>query len=693
MTIFGLDGPTFDGNPIDPFLDGLTVPDAQKVSGDIDMYADVAVAVDLHTNLKGVSMWGFKRRPNENATSPGPLIEVAADDPLRVRWHNELGVQPTDSPEDAADKLPLETLIVDTTALPDGAPDPQNVLGSQPGNPQALVAMGVPVGWTSTHLHGAHSHPDADGFPDNMIADGNTQTSAYDNTYDNTDLNAGNGLGKVGAHLWYHDHAMNGTRFHVQAGLFGGYIVRDNREEQLGLPICRDTGELHLMLADRNVAKNPETGAIRLLHKTTPDTGEFFGPLTFVNGTVWPKLACRAQVLRLRLLNASNARTFRLHLVRAADDGTPEFADNLLRIIGTDGGLLHRAATVGHGNVQPPMQGAPALTLAPAERLDVLVDLSQEAGRALFLVNTAPAPYQGDQEQPDLADRPALADFLGHNGGDAANKNPYPWVMQFDVNDTANSQPGTDRAELDDIFTGGVLNPDFRRLVHNPTGAADPEEYVLTKHEHRIILLAETDPPGHLYLHELIEDPSGRIQLQLPGDPFPRTYRVEGWTAQDTRPSSDEASFYQQVGLRPLVGQWQVWKFVNATGDTHPIHIHQSQFQPLDDQAGLVVQQAGGVNLYDPTDRRTFIPIVPAQDQSVARTYDPQETLGWKDTIRIDPGNVVEVAIRFDLAGRYVYHCHVLEHEDTEMMRPLVVLPRAMPNMPGLPNMPRHTGH
>ena len=339
------------------------------------------------------------------------------------------------------------------------------------------------------------------------------------------------------------------------------------------------------------------------------------------------------------------------------------------------------------------MQGAPALTLAPAERLDVLVDLSQEAGRALFLVNTAPAPYQGDQEQPDLADRPALANFLGHNGGDAANKNPYPWVMQFDVNDTANSQPGTDRAELDDIFTGGVLNPDFRRLVHNPTGAADPEEYVLTKHEHRIILLAETDPPGHLYLHELVEDSSGHIQLQLPGDPFPRTYRVEGWTAQDKRPSSDEASFYQQVGLRPLVGQWQVWKFVNATGDTHPIHIHQSQFQPLDDQAGLVVQQAGGVNLYDPTDRRTFIPIVPAQDQSVARTYDPQETLGWKDTIRIDPGNVVEVAIRFDLAGRYVYHCHVLEHEDTEMMRPLVVLPRAMPNMPGLPNMPRHTGH
>ena len=50
------------------------------------------------------------------------------------------------------------------------------------------------------------------------------------------------------------------------------------------------------------------------------------------------------------------------------------------------------------------------------------------------------------------------------------------------------------------------------------------------------------------------------------------------------------------------------------------------------------------------------------------------ETTGWKDVIRVDPGNTVKLAgVRFDVPGRYVYHCHVLEHEDTEMMRPFVV--------------------
>ena len=59
------------------------------------------------------------------------------------------------------------------------------------------------------------------------------------------------------------------------------------------------------------------------------------------------------------------------------------------------------------------------------------------------------------------------------------------------------------------------------------------------------------------------------------------------------------------------------------------------------------------------------------------RAYEPTEVHGWKDVIRVDPGNVVEVAIRFDVPGRFVYHCHILEHEDAGMMRPLTVVPRA----------------
>ncbi len=143
--------------------------------------------------------------------------------------------------------------------------------------------------------------------------------------------------------------------------------------------------------------------------------------------------------------------------------------------------------------------------------------------------------------------------------------------------------------------------------------------------------------------------------------------------ADDPAGSSSRVSFYDRVALRPRVGQWQVWRFVNATGDTHPMHIHQSQFQPLHRRGGrLVVTDAQDVNLYDPETRKTSAPLMPDTENS-GRTFEPSEVHGWNDVIRVDPGNVVEVAVRFDIPGRYVYHCHILEHEDTEMMRPFVV--------------------
>jgi spore coat protein A len=118
-----------------------------------------------------------------------------------------------------------------------------------------------------------------------------------------------------------------------------------------------------------------------------------------------------------------------------------------------------------------------------------------------------------------------------------------------------------------------------------------------------------------------------------------------------------------------------VWRFVNTTGDTHPMHIHQSQFQPLHPAgARLAVTDASGANLYDPETRTTSAPLIPDPDpHNLPRTFDPSEVHGWNDVIRVDPGNIVEVAVRFDIPGRYVYHCHILEHEDTEMMRPFVV--------------------
>jgi o-aminophenol oxidase len=371
-------------------------------------------------------------------------------------------------------------------------------------------------------------------------------------------------------------------------------------------------------------------------------------------------LALRPMVYRLRWLNASNARVYRLHLVsvRTGPDGNPIVTpqhDRVL-VIGTGGGLLWRSWRLGDDQ---------ALTLASAERLDLLVDLTGlPDGEQLMVINSAQAPFGGDPP-------PALDELLAR--GDRPDRNPYPWVMRLDVDAGAPTRgaPGS-------LFAGTAateLNPGFRRLVLDHTGpapAAEPEPFPVTGASHRTVLLAETNPPGHLYLHEVVEDPAGRISIQFPGDPTPTAYRVDGWMPSDPAPTSSRMSFYDRIAVRPVVGQWQVWRFVNATGDTHPMHIHQSQFQPLDATATRLIVADDEGNFYDPETRTTSRPLVPDPD-TPPRTYEPTEVHGWNDVIRVDPGNVVELAVRFDLPGRFVYHCHILEHEDTEMMRPFVV--------------------
>ncbi|HLZ37889.1 MAG TPA: multicopper oxidase domain-containing protein, partial [Mycobacteriales bacterium] len=376
---------------------------------------------------------------------------------------------------------------------------------------------------------------------------------------------------------------------------------------------------------------------------------------------------------RLRLLNGSNARAYRLHLVTVEPGAngpvvTPH-QDRVL-VIGTDGGLLWRAWQLADNE---------ALTMAPPERFDVLVDLTGlPRGTQLYVVNSAQAPFGGD-DPPDLAS--LMPD------GDRPGRNPYPWVFRIDIDPDASTR-GVARS----VFTNAAaaeLNPAFRRLTHDAPAAApgEPPTLPIGEHAHRTILLAETSPPGHLYVQEIVPDPEGKISLQLPGETAPTTFRVDGWLANDCAPSSTRVSFYDHIALRPQLGQWQLWTFVNTTGDTHPIHIHQSTFQPLDANAGQLIFEDGDRNSYDPDTRTTSKPLVPDTDP-VGRTYEPHEVHGWNEVIRVDPGNVVRVAIRFDLAGRYVYHCHVLEHEDTEMMRPFVVTVTSMEDgMGGMPNM------
>ena len=249
---------------------------------------------------------------------------------------------------------------------------------------------------TVVHLHGGLTPASYDGWAENLFAPGQPAVFHYPND-------------QRAALLWYHDHVMGVTKFDVYAGLAGLWIIRDERERELGLPEGPPF-EVPLLIQDRNFDLD-EDGRLtgRLVHKTDPDVMEAFAPFTVVNGKVWPVLDGRAPTYRFRVINGSNARTYRLVLIR--DGSAAARSDHPDR---------HRPRAASRPVALP----ADGLVLASAERADLLVDFSDLApGSELTLLNTAAAPFDG-------APFPA-AD--AESAADLERLLPYPEVMRFRV--------------------------------------------------------------------------------------------------------------------------------------------------------------------------------------------------------------------------------------------------------------------
>ncbi len=487
------------------------------------------------------------------------------------------------------------------------------------------------------------------------------------------------------ATLWYHEHSQLGlTRINVYAGMAGFYFLRGLDEENDRLPGWSGDDLVQEITPAGNVADalhpDPYLPEIEIViqdrmfdtkgqlfypvEPTNPDIHpfwgpEFFGDIITVNGRTWPYLSVAPRKYRFHFLNGSNARFYNLWLANPATGGTGP----ALVQVGTDGGFLDSPA------VMDPQLGQ-TLLLGNGERADIIIDFSKVApGTILTLMNNANAPYpDGDPVTPGTTDR----------------------IMQFIVNGkmVKKGYPGIAGIDKSNIPARLRLFP----LVKLTDFAGN--------------LKTKPDVIRQLTLNEVATD-NGPVMVLL------NNSRYEDMPGM---------GMFGAVTEKPVEGTTEKWQLINLTMDAHPMHMHLVQFQlvsrqPFDVMAYMndYMNSFSGVNggmagMYMGAEGPPFKYDVKNTDGAVGGNLavtpylignpipaDPNER-GWKDVIKAIPGQVMTYMVRFaptqlpnwwpkllsayefdpGAGPGYVWHCHIVEHEDNDMMRPLNVQPNIL---------------
>jgi spore coat protein A len=282
--------------------------------------------------------------------------------------------------------------------------------------------------------------------------------------------------------------------------------------------------------------------------------------------------------------------------------------------------------------------------LASAERADLVVDFSDlPPDSELTLLNTATAPFDGSGLPAEEAENAADLDGLL----------PYPQVLRFRVGGEPASR--------------SISVP--RELVADYEPPA-PEE--LAGARRRAIALVERELDGEPNMLTMRE-----LEVASDAADGPRVRVVDGGESTDYRVVA--AHFEDATTFFPMLGELEVWQLINLTGDTHPIHVHLDPFQILARRPLRYEIPEGGIG---ERDLAATVTLERDPDDELDHAIDDNER-GLKDTIRVNPNELVEIGVRFTTySGRYMYHCHILEHEDRDMMRPFVTMaPELMPFM------------
>ncbi|WP_442756257.1 multicopper oxidase family protein [Methylocystis sp. JAN1] len=423
---------------------------------------------------------------------------------------------------------------------------------------------------TITHWHGLHVPMEADGHPMSAIDPGETYVYEFE-------------MRNRASFNFYHPHTHEATATQVYHGLAGGIVVEDDEERALGLPAGEY--EIPLVLQDRSFDDNNQLAYWGGMHR---DMFGFYGERILVNGRPDYQLEAASRAYRLRILNASNARIYKLRW----DDGTP------LTVIGVDGGLLEKPET------------RPYAMLAPGERLDLWADFSgRKAGSKLVMRSG-----EFDGLVPPMAQR------MG--GGGLIAGDDYPL---FSVTVTREMSDSPKLPEKLSTFKHYRMEEIANRDRPRPIALSmRPMEVAINgrSYGHGDVMDIERAPVDTVQLFEIFHEHGGGMGMGGMG--------MGGM-------GMGGMSRGMMGGGMGMMGMMNM---------AHPIHLHGQQFEVL----------SRSYNGDDP--------------DAYATIRDGLIDSGLKDTVLVAHGERIRIAKPFgDFKGRFMYHCHILEHEDMGMMR------------------------
>ena len=662
---------------------------------------------------------GVAPAPNSQFNYPAYTVETTSNTRVKVRWRNELKENFGAGPAFLEHLLPVDQTL--HWANPPGGEMGKDMAGTDP----TPYTGPVPI---ITHVHGAHVDPHSDGYPEawwlpagDVPAGYATKGTLFD---DATGTNPGN-LGyadfsyrqdQPATTLWYHDHALGMTRSNVYAGPAGFWLVRGGANDkadnvrtrflqwdgilpgpapgrgdtvlELNAPGVlgakdkrRHIREIPIAIQDRTFKGDgslfyPGNRAffegvvpddLQIGFAPVSDIAPIWNPEAFfntivVNGTTWPALDVAPALYRFRLLNGCNSRFLNLSLKIVSSPVQALVGKELsFYQIGAEQGFLPQVAEIrtgfatplpGDGNIPNPANRVPAsdpdqaLLMALAERADVLVDFRLlPSGTVIQMYNTGPdEPFGGFSGIPDPGDEPTA--------DPATTGQVMRFVVKgnlFTLRDLITTSPWALKLNAE----GPLGAPDFTRQVS--LNEVDSEVVCVLLDEDTetfVVPIAQvscnsTPPAGQDVV------PFGPKAALLgvvndAGEGVPLNWQDMTGTSTEVKVTLQSgAEMMIPVTENPTLDDIEDWEISNFTADAHPIHLHLVRFQ-------VVGRALNG---------ETVLPGV---------GVEPWEK-GYKDTVISYPGQITKVRAIFDIEGLYVWHCHIVEHEDNEMMRPYVV--------------------